>query len=94
MLLENSLTYTDLLAGDQAAQHETFAALSQLFSLLREDDYRAGLWLARTPQQPHSICQDATKLAIVYEQQGLFYQVSRKKKTNTFLINNVKQFKN
>lgn len=75
MLLENSLAYTDTVPIDQAAQHETFAALSQLFGLLREDDFRAGLWLARTPQQPHSVCQDATKLAIVYEQQGLFYQV-------------------
>lgn len=28
----------------QNVQHETFASLSQLYSLLKEDDYRAGLW--------------------------------------------------
>ena len=28
----------------QNVQHETFSSLSQLYSLLKEDDYRAGLW--------------------------------------------------
>ena len=28
----------------QNVQHETFSSLSQLYSLLKEDDYRAGIW--------------------------------------------------
>lgn len=91
LLLENSLNPTVAAASgelsmDQAAQHETFASLSQLFAMLHEDDYRAGLWLAKSAASPpvslhhhlppHAVCHEATKLALVYEQQGLFYQVT------------------
>lgn len=98
LLLENSLNtayYNHLtpsaineLALDSAVQHETFAVLSQLFGLLREDDYRSGLWLAKSSVPQPSLhhhhhlhssggCHDITKLALVYEQQGLFYQAQK-----------------
>lgn len=97
VLLEASLPYATSSHGQQhdpnwdtsaVAQHETFAALSQLFGQLREDDLRAGLWLAKTSTSPsystalalhhhqsHLLCHEVTKLALVHEQQGLFYQV-------------------
>ena len=51
-------------------QHETFSSLSQLYSLLKEDDYRAGLWHKKA-------MRENTKTAIMYEQQGLFYQAQK-----------------
>jgi transformation/transcription domain-associated protein len=44
-------------------QHETFNALAHLFSQLKEDDYRTGLWMKRS-------IHENTKLALCYEQQG------------------------
>ncbi len=57
MLLENSLSYSDTTptTDTAAAQHETFAALTQLFSLLREDDYRPSRPLAREHFPPASL---------------------------------------
>lgn len=48
-------------------QHETFSSLSQLYAQLKEEDYRAGLWHRRA-------MHENTKIAMIYEQQGLFYQ--------------------
>lgn len=51
-------------------QHETFAALCNLFQILKEDDYRAGLWTTRS-------IHDSTKLALCFEQQGCFIQAQK-----------------
>lgn len=77
LLLEGSMTETNELhlfpqsaVAMQGVQHETFAGLSQLFATLREDDYRAGLWHRKATY-------DITKLALVYEQQGIYNQAQK-----------------
>lgn len=51
----------------QQSQNETFASLSQLYLLLKEEDYRVGLWQLKA-------IHDNTKLALTYDQHGLYYQ--------------------
>jgi transformation/transcription domain-associated protein len=48
-------------------QNEAFSSLSKLYSMLKEDDYRVGLWQLKA-------IHDNTKLALIYDQHGLYYQ--------------------
>jgi transformation/transcription domain-associated protein len=54
----------------QNDQHETFSSLCQLYSLMKESDYRCGLWFTKA-------VNDNTKIAMSYQQQGLFYQAQK-----------------
>lgn len=54
-------------SAQAATQHETLDALSDIYSLLKEEDLWAGLWQKRA-KYPE------TNIAIAYEQQGYFEQ--------------------
>jgi transformation/transcription domain-associated protein len=83
LLLENSITnpnsdtqnseLVDLQqqsVGLQSIQNESFSSLSQLYLALKEDDYRTGIWYKKA-------IHENTKIAFMYEQQGLFYQAQK-----------------
>ncbi len=67
LILENSL-FSDTESSENI--HEAFTCLSQLYTSLKEDDYKAGLWYKKAVNQN-------TKLALIYEQQGLYYQAQK-----------------
>ncbi|CAF0709284.1 unnamed protein product [Brachionus calyciflorus] len=50
---------------------ENFQGLANLLGLLKEEDLKTGLWLAKKSQN------DTTRLALVYEQQGLYLQAQK-----------------
>ena len=62
--LASSVRHSDEL---YMSQSEAFSSLSQLYSLLREEDYRVGLWQLKA-------IHENTKLALIFDQHGLFYQ--------------------